>query len=210
MTILWNGYRNQLDASFAGMVDAALGPLPWTYNITSGYRSAAQQNALFAKGRDNSGKVIAPQDTVTNARAGQSAHNFGCAVDFVPSDDTHYANVHKASWQEAIRAVQANPLLLSGATFTITSGSPDYGHIELRDWRSRRTVSDVTAVATGIPPQPATVPVAATENGGGASSASESVSGGPAATLFYLDVGVGVAVAAVIGLVAVWWWKGRV
>ena len=46
--------------------------------ITSTYRDFASQDALFAQGRTKPGKKV------TNARAGQSYHNFRCAFDFVP------------------------------------------------------------------------------------------------------------------------------
>lgn len=46
--------------------------------ITSTYRDAASQNALYAQGR------TAPGKKVTNAKAGQSFHNWKCAFDFVP------------------------------------------------------------------------------------------------------------------------------
>nr|WP_214826696.1 M15 family metallopeptidase [Exiguobacterium algae] len=45
--------------------------------LTSGYRSAKEQNELYAQGRSK------PGDVVTNAKAGQSYHNYGLAVDFV-------------------------------------------------------------------------------------------------------------------------------
>jgi peptidoglycan L-alanyl-D-glutamate endopeptidase CwlK len=46
--------------------------------ITSTYRDGESQNALYAQGRTTSGKVV------TNAKAGQSWHNWRCAFDFVP------------------------------------------------------------------------------------------------------------------------------
>lgn len=46
--------------------------------ITSTYRSIEEQDALYAKGR------TAPGDVVTNARGGQSIHNWKCAIDFAP------------------------------------------------------------------------------------------------------------------------------
>ncbi|NBV95366.1 MAG: peptidase M15 [Actinobacteria bacterium] len=46
--------------------------------VTSTYRDNASQNALYAQGRTTPGKVV------TNARAGQSFHNYRCAVDVVP------------------------------------------------------------------------------------------------------------------------------
>lgn len=46
--------------------------------VTSTYRDNASQDALYAQGRTAPGKVV------TNARAGQSYHNYRCAVDVVP------------------------------------------------------------------------------------------------------------------------------
>lgn len=46
--------------------------------ITSTYRDAASQNALYAQGRTTPGKIV------TNAKAGQSFHNWRVAFDFVP------------------------------------------------------------------------------------------------------------------------------
>ena len=45
--------------------------------IVYGFRSFDEQNRLFAQGR------TIPGDIVTNARAGQSPHNYHCAVDIV-------------------------------------------------------------------------------------------------------------------------------
>jgi peptidoglycan LD-endopeptidase CwlK len=50
--------------------------------ITDGYRSAEEQDALYAQGRTKPGKIV------TNARGGYSLHNFGCAIDFVPVSKT--------------------------------------------------------------------------------------------------------------------------
>jgi peptidoglycan L-alanyl-D-glutamate endopeptidase CwlK len=46
--------------------------------ITSGLRTYAEQNALYAKGRTTAGSIV------TNAKGGQSNHNFGTAFDVVP------------------------------------------------------------------------------------------------------------------------------
>jgi peptidoglycan L-alanyl-D-glutamate endopeptidase CwlK len=46
--------------------------------ITSTYRDAESQNALYAQGRTKPGSVV------TNAKAGQSWHNWRCAFDVVP------------------------------------------------------------------------------------------------------------------------------
>ncbi len=46
--------------------------------VTSTYRDNESQNALYAQGRTAPGRIV------TNARAGQSWHNYRCAVDVVP------------------------------------------------------------------------------------------------------------------------------
>ncbi len=46
--------------------------------ITSTYRDFESQNALYAQGRTAAGKIV------TNAKAGQSFHNYKVAFDFVP------------------------------------------------------------------------------------------------------------------------------
>lgn len=46
--------------------------------ITSTYRDSESQNALYAQGRTTPGKIV------TNAKAGQSFHNWKVAFDFCP------------------------------------------------------------------------------------------------------------------------------
>lgn len=49
--------------------------------ITDGFRSFAEQDALFARGRTKPGPIV------TNARGGLSNHNYGLAVDLYPVID---------------------------------------------------------------------------------------------------------------------------
>lgn len=71
--------RKGLDSEFAKKLEAFEKKL-LQYGIkvilTSGYRSIAEQNALYAKGRTKPGKKV------TNARGGYSWHNFGLAADY--------------------------------------------------------------------------------------------------------------------------------
>jgi peptidoglycan L-alanyl-D-glutamate endopeptidase CwlK len=46
--------------------------------VTSTYRDAESQDALYAQGRSTPGNVV------TRAKAGQSWHNWRCALDVVP------------------------------------------------------------------------------------------------------------------------------
>ena len=49
--------------------------------ITATYRSDREQNLLYAQGRTMRGNVV------TNAKAGESMHNYKVAIDFVPTKD---------------------------------------------------------------------------------------------------------------------------
>lgn len=46
--------------------------------ITCTFRTLREQERLYAQGRTTPGKIV------TNAKAGYSYHNFGCAIDLVP------------------------------------------------------------------------------------------------------------------------------
>ena len=58
--------------------------------LTQGRRTIAEQNALFAKGRTE------PGAKVTNAKGGDSPHNYGLAIDFCFLDAKG-----KASWADS-------------------------------------------------------------------------------------------------------------
>jgi peptidoglycan L-alanyl-D-glutamate endopeptidase CwlK len=49
-----------------------------TTEVVQGLRTFAEQDALYAKGRTKPGQIV------TNAKGGQSNHNFGLAVDLAP------------------------------------------------------------------------------------------------------------------------------
>lgn len=49
--------------------------------LHQGFRSIEEQNRLYQQGRDINGKVIGK--TVTNAKGGQSLHNYGVAFDLI-------------------------------------------------------------------------------------------------------------------------------
>lgn len=66
--------------------------------ITSTWRDAESQNALYAQGRTK------PGNKVTNAKAWQSYHNYRCAFDFVPI-------VHgKADWNNTTRFTECGEI----------------------------------------------------------------------------------------------------
>lgn len=62
----------------------AASPFRYTVKITSGSRTYAEQDALYAQGRKKPGAVV------TNAPAGSSNHNFGIAFDVGIFDGRKY------------------------------------------------------------------------------------------------------------------------
>ena len=65
---------------FKAFIDYLWNDLNILLLLYSGTRDFAEQNALYAQGRD----PAVPGDIVTNAKGGQSWHNFGRAGDVVP------------------------------------------------------------------------------------------------------------------------------
>jgi peptidoglycan L-alanyl-D-glutamate endopeptidase CwlK len=74
--------------------------------VTQGLRTFAEQNALYQQGRTTPGKKV------TNAKAGQSIHNYGFAIDIcliidskIASWDTakDWDNDQVADWYECVK-----------------------------------------------------------------------------------------------------------
>ena len=59
--------------------------------ITEGYRSMERQQELYNQGRTTPGNIV------TNAKAGESFHNYGVAVDFVFRKEGY--NASEELWQ---------------------------------------------------------------------------------------------------------------
>ncbi|SFE43156.1 peptidoglycan L-alanyl-D-glutamate endopeptidase CwlK [Paenibacillus algorifonticola] len=99
--------------------------------ITQGYRSAAEQDALYAQGRTKPGSIV------TNARAGYSYHNFGVAIDFalLSSDgkQVHWDTKRDgdgdgtADWSEVVQEAKALGFAWGGDWTSFK----DYPHFEM-------------------------------------------------------------------------------
>ena len=72
--------------AFKMIIEAAEGELGITLRVTYGLRTMQEQATLYAQGRTTPGKKL------TNAKPGQSYHNYGLAVDLVRM------NGNKADW----------------------------------------------------------------------------------------------------------------
>lgn len=92
--------------------------------LTSGFRGFDEQDDLYQKGRIEAGNIV------TNAKAGQSYHNYGLAFDIAFSTGNPYPN-DRTKW-EPLGAFGESIGLVWGAGFG------DYGHFEYHpgfDWR---------------------------------------------------------------------------
>lgn len=118
----------------------------YDWKIISGPRDSDKQDALYAIGRA-AGDTRA---TVTDARGGQSAHNFGLALDVAPTFDKGASIAGSAA---AITAAhdECDSILVRfpgiKAAITTSSGA-DRPHIEVKDWQQHKDWKTTVAVVT--------------------------------------------------------------
>lgn len=136
VTLLHPLFRDQITA-FIDEVEATTG-LIW--RIVQGWRSFAQQTALYAEGR------TAPGTIVTYSIAGTSYHNYGLAVDIAP----FLAGTRIINWHfdySKLRALAAKHGLTMGLDFT----HPDSDHFENKLGLNWRDMQHMVAVKDFIP-----------------------------------------------------------
>lgn len=113
--------------------DALCAKLPEEWAPCSGIRSFMSQDSLYAQGReqvDGLWIVKDPGKVVTNAKGGQSAHNYALATDWclwTPDGEPHWPDRGDHDWQAYVGAVRAVGLM-AGADFS----RPDVDHNELK------------------------------------------------------------------------------
>jgi peptidoglycan LD-endopeptidase CwlK len=128
-----------LDAKFVKRLkhmEAELAAKGIAVRLTCGYRSAEEQNRLYAQGRTAPGRIV------TNARGGDSWHNYGLAADyvFVASGKATY----DGPWDRFGRIARANGLEWGGDWKRFT----DRPHVQ---WRKGKTLAEMRkATAHGI------------------------------------------------------------
>lgn len=91
--------------------------------ISSGFRSFAEQKKLFNQGRTTHGNIV------TNARAGFSNHNFGLAVDYFLTD--HEGKIALWTVNAQWRRVAAIGKILGFKWGGDWTGFKDYPHLEM-------------------------------------------------------------------------------
>ena len=100
--------------------------------LTCTGRSEATQTKLYAIGRTVPGAGISPSrplgKTVTNAMAGQSAHQYGLAIDYVPliGGKPQWMATHPL-WDQTIKLAQARGM---------QSLRPmESAHLQMKNWK---------------------------------------------------------------------------
>lgn len=111
--------------------------------VAQAFRSFAEQNALYAKGRTTAGSIV------TNARGGQSNHNYGVAVDLCIYPNTfsrvEFLQPSDPRMKKIVSAMKRRGMKWGGdwASFR------DYPHFELYNkvgGQSKPSLSNVPAV----------------------------------------------------------------
>lgn len=115
------GVRPELAAAITEIVNQA-GVRGVKVRAISGYRSPQAQDALYAQGRSVPGPIV------TYARGGESAHNWGAAVDVWVTPDT------PENWTMVGELGEQLGLTWGGRWLRLR----DLGHLELSGWKSLR------------------------------------------------------------------------
>ncbi len=121
-------------ATAIAKANARLAGGPSQVAVTFTLRTIAQQNILYAQGRTNPGPIV------TNAKGGQSYHNYGLALDFALlingktfSWDTgkDWNGDHEADWMEVVDCFKAEGWEWGGDWVKLKmSKLNDYPHFE--------------------------------------------------------------------------------
>jgi peptidoglycan L-alanyl-D-glutamate endopeptidase CwlK len=94
--------------------------------ITCTLRPLDEQQRLYDQGRTTPGHIV------TNAKPGQSAHNYGLALDFVPMINGKPEWTGKdPAWAHAIAMAEAR-----GMESLAKSAFPELAHLQLPGWRA--------------------------------------------------------------------------
>ncbi|WP_148334834.1 LysM peptidoglycan-binding domain-containing protein [Acinetobacter lwoffii] len=116
--------------------------------IVQDYRTYAQQDALYAKGRTASGSVV------TNARGGQSNHNFALAVDVFPLWEDGKLHMDVKSDQKNIKILKK--IAPIGKGIGLEWGGDwksiiDNPHFQLKTGKTMAQLRELTESAGGDP-----------------------------------------------------------
>lgn len=107
-------FRQNLHPLYLPKYQALCKALPEHWQPYQGFRTFGGQDKLFSQGRTTPGKIV------THARGGESAHNYGCATDWIrwdlKRDEPLWIESTDPQWEEYLAAVK-NAELKSGLEF---------------------------------------------------------------------------------------------
>jgi len=130
MPLIWRDENPlSLDPAFYKDLEDLIGPSPFHFVVTHGYRSPEKQRELYRQKQLGiiKGKVATP---------GNSPHEYGLAVDVVLDTDPAKPGLQPswdlklAGWVWLIAKLKLHPRLKSGISFD------DANHIERYKWRN--------------------------------------------------------------------------
>lgn len=101
-------YREGLNELFVPRYEALFKTLKEDWWPYSGLRSMEEQEAIYAQGRTKPGKVV------SQAQAGDSAHNYGCAVDLTIFNKEGEPCWDHDRWQELVHVCKLCGLTWGG------------------------------------------------------------------------------------------------
>lgn len=118
--------------------------------ITQTMRTFAESDRLYNQpwdGKDNNGngKIDEKSEKVTNAKAGQSFHNYGLALDFVNQVNGKTPWIVDANWMKVVNVFKKHGFVWGGDFKSI----PDAPHFEMTlgyTWRQLKALHDAGKV----------------------------------------------------------------
>ena len=132
--VIWQVSKYLLEHQFAEDTNKLLSDSPYTWYVTSGWRSSAEQEVLHELYLQGKGGKAAPP--------GKSAHEKGLAIDVVldgspkPGLQMLWDTKHEG-WLWLAWAIRKHPRLHSGMWFS------DWPHIERVNWQNFKVQSNV-------------------------------------------------------------------
>lgn len=101
--------------------------------IYEGLRTCERQRELYAQGRTRPGRKV------TNAGPGQSMHQYGLAIDFVPlKAHAKAAGMFEADWNAAKKYQVAQSIAAKHGLRHLSWETPHLEDATLKDWRAAR------------------------------------------------------------------------
>lgn len=90
--------------------------------ITQGYRTFEESDKLYQQGRTTPGEIV------TNAKPGQSWHNYGLAIDFCLLINDNESWKVDDNWMEVVNIFKSHGFTWGGDW----TGFKDYPHLEMK------------------------------------------------------------------------------